>query len=230
MTTAAQVKKLVQPLLDRHPDLALVGRWIYVKPVHHFARAVLIDRMSDKESLNPRWAVVHLFEARRSFPLNWGDFLNNVSSSRPGLWRISEPNIGSALIEQIEECALPALRGMKSLDDYFEFVSHHYFRHHLLEWPSAKVIFDVAMGNLDAARSICRKNMKHWSTDRPEYDDEDRASHARLRALCVCLEDNDRAGMIQLLHEWEVHTVKSFKIEHLWQSTPFPLELQSAGG
>jgi hypothetical protein len=29
-TTAAQVKKMARPLLERHPDLALVGRWIYV--------------------------------------------------------------------------------------------------------------------------------------------------------------------------------------------------------
>lgn len=44
MTTVAQVKKMVQPLLEQHSDLALVGRWIYLKPVHHVARAVLIDR------------------------------------------------------------------------------------------------------------------------------------------------------------------------------------------
>ena len=31
MTTAAQVKGMVRPLLERHADLALVGRWIYLK-------------------------------------------------------------------------------------------------------------------------------------------------------------------------------------------------------
>lgn len=54
MTTAAQVKKLVRPLLERHADLALVGRWIYVKPVHHFARAVLIDRMLNPDKFRPQ--------------------------------------------------------------------------------------------------------------------------------------------------------------------------------
>ena len=44
MTTAAEVKRMVQPLLSRHADLALVGRWIFVKPIEHFARAVLIGR------------------------------------------------------------------------------------------------------------------------------------------------------------------------------------------
>ena len=57
MTTAAQVKKMVQPVLARHPDLALVGRWIYVKPVHHFARAVLIGRTAYAEEFEPQWVL-----------------------------------------------------------------------------------------------------------------------------------------------------------------------------
>ena len=54
MTTAEQVKKLVQPLLARHADLALVGRWIFLKPVHHFARAILIDRTIGPKYFNPQ--------------------------------------------------------------------------------------------------------------------------------------------------------------------------------
>lgn len=84
MTTVAQVKKMVQPLLARHTDLALVGRWIYLKPVHNIARAVLIDRMLNPEKFRPQWAVVHLFQARKSFPLNWGEWLYNESSPAPG--------------------------------------------------------------------------------------------------------------------------------------------------
>ena len=228
MTTAAQVKKLVQSLLDRHDDLVLAGRWIFVTPVHHFARAILIDATSNKDALSPRWAVVHLFEVRRFFKLNWGEFLNNEPSSRPGLWNIHEPDIGSTLVKQIERHALPVLRNMKSLDDYLAFVKQHKSRHQLLEWPTAKIIVDVALGNIDAAKAICRDNIQHWSTDQPHFDDDDRAECARLRALCACLRTDDRAGLAQLLHEWEVHTVQNLKIEHLWQPTPFPLELQAA--
>ena len=67
MTTTAQVRKLVQPILARNADLALVGRWIFVKPVHHFARAILIDRSSSPDELVPQWAVMHLFEAKSFF-------------------------------------------------------------------------------------------------------------------------------------------------------------------
>jgi hypothetical protein len=50
MTTIAQVKRLVRPLLQRNPDLALVRRWVVVKPVHHILRAISIGRSLDPKS------------------------------------------------------------------------------------------------------------------------------------------------------------------------------------
>lgn len=201
MTTAAQVKKLVLPLLERHADLALVGRWIYVKPVHHVARAVLIDRMLNPEKFRPRWAVVHLFEAQRFFPLDWGEWLYNESSPTPGSWKIMDENTSAALIDQIERHALPQLRAIKTLDDYLAFVSRHMFRHKLFEWPHCKIIVDVALGDLAAARSLCREKLQHWSVDRPNYDEDDRAENRRLRELCARLAADHRAGLARLLHE-----------------------------
>jgi hypothetical protein len=72
MITTTFVKRLVKPLLERHADLALVGYWIFVKPVHHFARGILIGPTPYPKSFSLRWAVMHLFEPRRSFPLDWG--------------------------------------------------------------------------------------------------------------------------------------------------------------
>lgn len=72
MTTAAQVKKMVQPVLAQHGDLALVGRWLYVKPVCHYARAILIGRTAYADDIEPRWAVVHLFEAQDFFSIGLG--------------------------------------------------------------------------------------------------------------------------------------------------------------
>jgi hypothetical protein len=227
MTTAAQVKKMVRPLLERHPDLALVGRWIFVKPVHHFARAVLIDRMLNPEKFRPRWAVVHLFEARNFSPLDWGDWLYNESSPTPGSWKITDANISQALIDQIERRALPQLRAIKALDDYLAFVSQHMFGPKLFDWPHCKIIVDVALGNLEAARAICEQNIQRWSnwSDDPDLDEDGKAKFRRVCELCAKLADDDRAGLARLLHEWEAYTVKNFKIEHLWEPTPFPLKM-----
>ena len=53
MTTVAQVKQVVQPLLQRNPDLALVGRMIVVRPVHHLLRGIYLARSSDPDDFVP---------------------------------------------------------------------------------------------------------------------------------------------------------------------------------
>jgi hypothetical protein len=226
VTTAAQIKKMVRPLLERHADLILVGRWIYLKPVHHFARAVLIDRTAYAEEFEPRWAVIHLFQAHASFTLDWGEFIANERSRRRGLWFMSDPQVELALIEGIEQQALPRLRAIKTLDDYVTYVSQHFFRHKLFDWLECKVIVDVALGNLDSARSICNAKMPAWSVDRLDYDEAARAEYRRVVELCTYLASDDRAGLARLLHEWAAHTVRNLKIGHLWEPTPFPLEMK----
>ena len=224
MTTAADVRRMVQPLLSRHADLALVGRWIFVKPIEHFARGVLIDSTAYKERFDPRWAVTHLFQLKHFFPLDWGAYLVNNRSNLPGIWRTFDPDVELSLIESIEEQALPTLRAMTTLDDFLTFVSQHYFRHHLFEWPDRRMIVDVALGKLEAARALCKENIQDWSEICPHYDAEDRAQLLGLQKLCACLAADDRRGMAELLHQWEAETVKKLKIEHLWVPTPFPLE------
>ena len=146
----------------------------------------------------------------------------------PGSWHMNDPDVSSALINSIERNALPRLRAMNTLHDYLASVSQSQFRHQLYDWPTAKIIVDVALGNLDAARELSEANIQKWSVDKPHYDDDDRAMFRRLRELCARLMADDRAGLARLLHEWEAQTVKNFKIEHLWEPTPFPLELQTA--
>jgi hypothetical protein len=220
MTDTTQVKRLVQPLLDRHADLELVGRWIFVKPVRHFARGVIIDRTRDPAEFRPKWAVVHLFEVRRSFSLDWGEELDHDSRR----WRLNDPGTSRALLDKIEQRALPPLRTMKSLDDYLAFVSDHFFRHQLFDWPDAKIIVDVALGDLDAARRTCEDHLQKWPLDNPAHDEDSRQKFRRLHELCARLRADNRPGLAQLLHEWEARTVRNLKIEHLWQPTPFPLE------
>jgi hypothetical protein len=229
MTTAAQVKKMVQPVLDRHSDIALVGRYIFLKPIHHFARAILVGRTAYKDQIQPRWAIVHLFEVQSFVPLDWGEFLANERSNLRGLWLMSQADIATALVEAIEEQALPRLRAITTLDDYLTFVSQHLFRHKLFDWPHCKVIVDVALGDLDSARSICGAHGQRWSVDDPEHDEDGKAKFRRVRELCGRLSIEDRPGLAQLLHQWEAETVRNLKIEHLWEPTPFPLELQLQG-
>lgn len=228
MTTAAQVKKLVQPLLDSNSDLAWVGRQIYLKPVQHFSRTVLIDRIGDPDGFRPQWAVAHLFQYRTYLPLSWGEWLSWPSGERGWAWSIHDPDVAAELIKSVEQKALPILRAMQTLDDYLSHVSAHYLRHHLYERPEAKIVLDVALGDLQAARSLCEQNLADWSIERAYHNDTKKTELRKVCELCALLQNDNRSALISLLHEWEAQTVKNFKIEHIWEPTPFPLELQAA--
>jgi hypothetical protein len=36
----------------------------------------------------------------------------------------------------------------------------------------------------------------------------------------------DRTTLANILHEWEAMTIETYKLEKVWERTPFPLELQ----
>lgn len=219
MTTASQVKRALKPLLQRHPDLALVNRTIVVMPVRHVLRGILIDRSGNADRFTPKWFAVHLFEQLQFTPLSWG---SEIYRRSPSLWRWSNPQDLPLLFEKIEKEALSQLRTISTIDSFADFVSAHRFRHQLFDWPHRRIILDVARGDLDSARSICTARVTSQTNE--GLDDEGMAKLQRAKELCRLLAVDDRAGMAALLHEWEAQTVRNLKIEHLWEATPFPLE------
>ena len=223
MTTAAEVKKWVKPLLASHSNLALAKRLIVVKPIHHLLCAVLIDRTAYADKITPRWFVDHFFQPSRRFRLTWGGLLTHP---RHGLnWICTEADNQSILLQEIERQALPALSGLGDLQSFMVYVSNNDFRHHLFDRPERKVVIDVTLGNLETARQLSRDFISKKSVEDHRLDDEDREHLRKVKALCKLLDRDDRAGMAQMLHDWEAETVRLMKLDHLWQPTPFPLEM-----
>jgi hypothetical protein len=49
-----------------------------------------------------------------------------------------------------------------------------------------------------------------------------------IRKLCQLLAVNDRKGMAEILHEMEEASITKSGLTHLWERTPFPIELMDA--
>lgn len=221
MTTIAQVRQVVQPLLQRNSDLALVGRIVVIKPVHHILRGIYIDRMSDPLIFRPIWAVVFLFEPRQTLSFNWGERVYR----RPGSWDVSDPDTPAAMAEAIEQQALPLLRPVQTIDDFVTFTSKDRFRDtHLDFYPERRIFVDVARGDLEAARTICA----YFATDRARrwYLPQMQEEYDRItQSLCPLVAADDRPGLARLLHEFEAGSAKDMKLDKIWEPTPFPIEL-----
>jgi hypothetical protein len=92
---------------------------------------------------------------------------------------------------------------------------------------TAKIVLDVALGDLEEARKLCGQNVDSWSVEWSHHGEDKKAELRRLCQLGALLQQDDRTGLVRLLHGWEAQSVKNLKIEHLWEPTSFPLELQA---
>lgn len=222
MSTAADIKTLVKPLLARHGDLSLVKRLMVVKPLRHVIRGILLDGTSIPNGFRLRWFVDHFFEPTKSYHITWG--LRIRHPARGFTWYTTDEGIEEELIRQIEAQALPRLRAIENLDDFLEAVAGTDAPHLLFDVPVERIVLDIARGDLETARRLSRNVIDKKSLDDPYLDDEDREHLRKVKQLCALLEQDDRAGMARMLHEWEAETVRLMKLEHLWEPSPFPLE------
>ena len=220
MVTAAQVKKYLQPLIDENDDLVLVGRLLVVKPVQHVLRAVLVGRCSWAEGMRPQWLIHHMFAPYPGYHIGWGDqFWSRV-------WQTTDTDVAEALRAEIRKSALPKLRSIKSLEDFVAAVPSTFSGHIWSIDPEGKSLIDIAMGDLESARRLCRDRICPRPVPGPKEPDVTKAELAGGKTLCALLEKDDVAGLIRTLHEWEETNVKALKLTPYWEPTPFPVELK----
>lgn len=219
MTTAAQAKRLLRPLLTENADLSLVGRLLAIRPTNHILRGVFLDATSDRNQFRPTWATVFLFSPRAGFHFNWGAELY----ARTGHgWLITEEGVDKKLCSVIEREALPLLRPVRTIEDFVSFTSKERFPSTWLDgYPDKRALIDVARGDLDAANSLCEvvAERRSKSSYLAEYYDP------ILIEIWPLVKRREKAALAKILHEWEFEAVKRDKLESIWEPTPFPLEL-----
>ncbi|MET0605309.1 MAG: hypothetical protein ABWZ80_02535 [Beijerinckiaceae bacterium] len=217
MTTAAQVKAVVKPLLERNPDLALVGRLVVLKPVRHLLRGIYLDWSSAKELFTPAFAVTPLCEPDKHFHFTYGRRLAR------GYWNVHDPATSQEMCKAIESEALPLLRPVETLDQFVEYVANPEIWGPSDDHPLTSAIIHAAHGDFEASLRACDKVVRsnHYISFMPqEYGS---VIHL-LRPLIVA---GDRRGLSRLFHRWEGIAVRVNKVEHLWQETAFPFEIAS---
>lgn len=224
MTSLTQIKRLANPILAKHEDLELIGRWLVLKPVHHVFRGVVIASSGEARRFRPFWAVVDICEPRERPPLNWGEMFGHPTNN---LWFWDDPTIVAAFLAVLNGTVLPILRAIQTLDQFYEFASgERFFPGPFDAFPLSAAPVQAARGQLDSARAMCAKltsGPTRWSAPmmRDRFDQI-------TKPLCPLLAANDRAGIAAVLHRWEVQTVKNLRLESVWEKTPFPLELLPA--
>ena len=219
MTTIAQVKQAVRPLLQRNSDLALVGRLVIIKPVHHILCGINIGRSLDPLKFVPTWSVLLLSNLHRNFGYLWGAKVRGTT----GHWNINDPDLPTAMCEAIEREALPPMRAVKTLDDFIKLASKERFPLKPLDlYPNIRILVDIARGDLVAAKEIC-KYLKTKEGKAAYFYMQEKYEHV-VQDFCPLVSANDRLGLAKLLRNYEAQSVRNLKIQKFWEPTAFPIE------
>lgn len=239
MSTIADMKRLLQPYVDRHDDLALVGRAVIIKPVRHLMRGFFVDRMSMRASLQPFWFASLMYvpwQTRESRGFDWTG-RNLVKHTN------LEDEATQADIFRGMDIAFAELRGMLDRCSAFGMKLESFRK--LEDFPMYRGLVHTAEGDFQrAVENLSRHAASEEAhvEDQLDFIEKYTRPHGRprqrqlailegietylnaIKTLISLLEQRDQEGIAALLREWERDTAAAWKVEHLWEPTPFPFE------
>lgn len=236
MSTTVQIHELVQPYVSERDDLVLVGRAIILKPIRHLLRGYFIDRTSWKGGMKPRWFVNLMFRPQESTGFQWTGRL------QPTYGEIEDDDFPQRLFKAMD-VAFHELRKIESANDICKL--HLVVDLRREDQMAYRSLISTSIGNFDVASeelSEYIKEVRGWNDRDMEFirlftRRGSRAEQRKLREyaegvrlldriidLHALVQKQDRHGIADLLREWERNTAKAWKIDHLWEPTPFPFE------
>lgn len=234
MARAPLIKDILRPILKSNDDLILVEKSIVFRPVHHVMRSIRFEYgRFHSGDIDVHKCYSELFGEQLHFPLPAPPLFYRVDPPDRQGWVRSRADHMELLPKIIQDSVIPYMRTLDDLDQYAEAhnLDHNMnidndlperpkpLRFYILNLPCL-----VARGKLEFARRVARERVVRstYGDSQPSWLDE--SAYTAIRRLCDLLERDDRAGMVEVLHQLEEMTVTKSGFAHLWERTPFPLE------
>ena len=208
-TRPADIRRYLKPLLDERDDLVLVGRSLFIRPVRHLVRGAFFHRTRDKFGFGVFRMVKPLYQPP--------DSIDYQSGGVGGDWRVWQPHFQPLLMKQLAEDAFARVGQITTFDDFAEHLSKNRSRSYGHPEQLERITALQLAGKADRAAAYVEQLERNLKADGDR--DYIRAHWKRLSnvsALC------DR------LRAKEFETAKAMKLKHIWEPSPFPVELPVA--
>lgn len=226
MTTAKQIKTLVAPLLERHPDLVLADFCtLRFQPTGHVAREILINRTSVPDLFKLHWFLSESFDPSDSRGMTYGRCSSGIHRSEPRVrgWVWSDPTMAEDFVISCEREAIPVMRPLDTDRKRLEFArdrpeSQPYYP------PEWRLVNAIALGNLDDARAIWTGIEAYYAAGHVFADPFFQPRYDRIRRIGKPLMADDRRTLTDLLYTWETENAVGCKRAALRTPGAFPIE------
>ncbi|AMJ62005.1 hypothetical protein [Bosea sp. PAMC 26642] len=225
MTTKRQIKRLLRPLLERHPELFAIeskfeGVDLILTPITHMVRGVAIRRSGIGDIPDYQWFFSYSFRARAPLTQFGGvPFLTSVFDEM----RWSHPRQQDAFVEVIEETILPLLHSIDTVERMLALkhpASVLWDRG--LQEVMNRIYINAALGRFDLVDEAARELLALGY--RETYFWSETTYQEAMEELWPLTQAGDKAGVAALLHDWERQFVELHGLQTIYEKTPFPFE------
>jgi hypothetical protein len=201
-TRPADIKRYLKPLLKMRSDLVLVHRRVVVRPVRHLLRGALLDQTSDKYSFR-MWCYIMPLFAGSEGSVGFGDYFGVANCP---VW---QPHFEPLLMDALAEDVFAPLGNVTTLADFPAVIQRNRFLEQtvtglVLAGEQERALEYVEQVERDDQMSEYGKGLVRKQWERVSGD---------IEALCA------------EAHAREAETIKALKLEHIWEPSPFPVEL-----
>lgn len=227
MARAPLIKQILKPILAQNADVVLIERSLVMLPIRHVLRAVTFNygRYSQRWLDVKTYSVDLVYGQRLYFPPLGG--ILGLTPPYSKSWERMQPDEMDLLRQALHNDILPFLRTHDDLDRQADALRQGLVRMfgetYTSVWPTMLPNL-IARGRLEAARQLAHEQINGKPFDELKRFWRDDDTFAAIRRLCDLLERDDRAGMVEVLHQLEEMTATKSGFAHLWERTPFPLE------
>jgi hypothetical protein len=207
-TRPADIKRYLKSLLKLRSDLVLVGRYLLIRPVRHIMRGARLDASGDKHAFNVWRFFVPLYDP--AWPNGCGDRLR-------GDWDVRQPHFERYLLDSLAEEIFEPLGRMTTLDDLAA----------VLDEPNRIFAEDFCAQGvralvLSGQRERAAEYIRELEERRPRVFAGDWAQKRRDFLA------RDIHEVCAMYHAREAQHAQDYKIAHIWEPMPFPVELPVA--
>jgi hypothetical protein len=202
-TRPADIKRYLKPLLGQRGDLALVGRMLVIRPVRHLLRGAFLDRTVGKHRLEVRRCITPLY-----MPVSGAGERGDDPDGRG--FDVWQPFFIPLLLDRLREDVFAQVGRMTTLEHFATFISGWPDR--MLTHITSLVLAGQRERAAECVGSITRGEL-FGGYRKGEVEDHWQRLNRDIDVVCA------------EFHANEAETVRALKLEHLWEPSPFPVEL-----
>lgn len=221
MSRKTRFKRLLGPLLSRNSDVCIAGQFLAFRPVQHVFCAVLFDKVGIAGAFRPRTLIFPTFAIPPGLEMKDLEGTGGKYYSEE-IFKLPEDQLSAQICSDVERSALPLFRSLATFENLYEYMMHG--DPQLWQREALHFRLELAMGNFDGARMLMRWHRVKWFRRETPASAAGPDIHEHERRLCALLDGHDYPGIGRAIREIEAAIVAGYKVNHLWEPTPFPFE------